>query len=171
MSNFEKITCCKKFLLNNGFKTILSSNNQLLHKLTNKHDIFFMRQKYFKYFLMNIDANYNKVFRNPDESFIKFENGIITSIYILEKKEQNSKGSYENIIWTGPSIKREYEIVFDGINIYYGFCLNDYFKNKIKNNKNKWAILPTILNESNIPIFFPSDVSYYKNLLDWVQDN
>ena len=72
-----------------------------------------------------------ELFRCPDEAYIiEYYNGK-KIIKILEKKEQNIEGSIETKLWSGPSLKREYELVLgNNFIIEYGFCVNDFF-NKI----------------------------------------
>jgi len=81
---------------------------------------------------MYIQNIYNiELFRCPDEAFIiEYKTGK-NVIKILEKKEQNVEGSVETKLWSGPSLKREYELVLgNNFEVYYGFCVNKFLKKK-----------------------------------------
>ena len=55
---------------------------------------------------------------------------MISLIKILEKKEQNVEGSVETKLWSGPSLKREYELVLgNDFKVHYGFCVSEFLKN------------------------------------------
>ncbi len=53
---------------------------------------------------------------------------------------QKVEGSVDAKLWSGPSLKEEYQIIFDEhktvkFKIDYYFCLNNYFYDKFKNDK------------------------------------
>ena len=52
------------------------------------------------------------MFRCPDEAYIIEYTSGRKIIKILEKKEQKVEGSVETKLWSGPSLKREYELVY-----------------------------------------------------------
>ena len=90
-----------------------------------------MKNKY------NID-----LFRCPDEAFIIEYNSGKKVIYILEKKEQNVEGSVETKLWSGPSLKREYELVLgEDFEVFYGFCVSKFLQNKLMSKNPKYTIL------------------------------
>lgn len=94
-----------------------------------KKKIIFVLQNGFKTYMKhkyNID-----IFRCPDEAYI-IETRYKTIIKILEKKRQNVEGSVETKLWSGPSLKREYELVLgDKFEVHYGFCVSDFLKKKL----------------------------------------
>jgi hypothetical protein len=126
----------------------------------------YMKKKY------NID-----LFRCPDEAYIiEFHNNGNGNdfqkkniIKILEKKEQRVDGSVETKLWSGPSLKREYELVLgEGFEVFYGFCVNGFLKNKLVSFEKKYTILKTILNENNIEVLFGDDENYFETLDRWI---
>ena len=120
----------------------------------------YCKQKY------NID-----LFRCPDEAYIiEYTNGVKV-IKILEKKEQNVEGSVETKLWSGPSLKREYELVLGTeFVVFYGFCVSGFLKNKLISTEKKYTILNTIFNENNIEVLFGDDENYFETLDKWVNN-
>jgi hypothetical protein len=86
---------------------------------------------------MYMKTKYNiELFRCPDEAYIIEYNTGKKVIKILEKKEQNVEGSVETKLWSGPSLKREYELVLgNDFEVHYGFCVSDFLKKKLISNK------------------------------------
>ena len=126
------------FVLQNGLKT-------------------YIKKKY------NID-----LFRCPDEAYIIEYNTGKKIIKILEKKEQNVEGSVETKLWSGPSLKREYELVLgDEFEVHYGFCVSQFLKDKLISNQKKYVILNTIFKESNITVLFGDDENYFETFDNW----
>jgi predicted small secreted protein len=111
------------------------------------------------------------LFRCPDEAYIiEYTNGVKV-IKILEKKEQNVEGSVETKLWSGPSLKREYELVLgNGFTVVYGFCVSKFLKDKIIVSDKKFTILNTIFNENNIEVLFGDDENYFETLDKWVNN-
>jgi hypothetical protein len=118
----------------------------------------YMKKKY------NID-----LFRCPDEAYIiEYATGRI-EIKILEKKEQRVEGSVETKLWSGPSLKREYELVLgSNFKVDYSFCLSEFLKNKLVSNEKKYTVLKTIFEENNITVLFGDDENYFETLDTWV---
>jgi len=109
------------------------------------------------------------LFRHPDEAYIiEYNTGRIV-IKILEKKEQRVEGSIETKLWSGPSLKREYEL-FLGSNfeVYYGFCVSAFLKTKITSTSKKYTTLQQIFRESNIICLFGDDNNYFETLDNWL---
>ena len=78
-------------------------------------------------------------------------------------------GSVETKLWSGPSLKREYEIVLEKeFEVHYAFCVNEFLKKKLISNEKKYTVLNTILNENNIFIMFGDDENYFEKLDKWV---
>jgi len=173
---FENKTDNRTRLLNNGFikksfiKNPKKENNYYLLKTFEDKTIIFVLQNGLKMYMKN---KYNiDVFRCPDEAYIiEYDTGKKV-IKILEKKEQNVNGSVETKLWSGPSLKREYELVFgNNIEIQYCFCVNDFLKKKITSNEKKYTILNTIFNESNIFVLFGDDDNYFEKFDEWFNNS
>ena len=112
-----------------------------------------------------------ELFRCPDEAYIIEYNKGKKVIKILEKKEQNVSGSVETKLWSGPSLKREYELVLgDNFKVSYGFCVSSFLKNKIESQEKKYKVLLQILNESNIQVLYGDDENYFIKLDDWINN-
>jgi hypothetical protein len=165
---FEDKTNNQTRLLNDGY---------ILHPFTKKacylsktfedKTIIFALQNGLKYYLKykyNID-----LFRCPDEAYLIEYNTGKKVIKILEKKEQNVEGSIEMKLWSGPSMKREYEFVLGkDFEVYYGFCVSQFLKIKLTSKDKKYCVLNAILNEYNIVVLFGDDDDYFKTLDNWI---
>lgn len=162
--NFEERTNFQHKLLEMGFHKYYLRNTYYLSKRFENKKITlqggfkkYMKQKY------NID-----VFRYPDEAYIINYNTGKTVIKILEKKNQNTEGSCETKLWASPSLKREYELKLgDKFEIHYGLCVNDYLKQKMTSNTEKYVILNKILGEHNVDVLFGDDDDYFDKLCTW----
>ena len=168
---FEEKTNNEKRLLENEFIYNKLANTQKKHNYLSKtfedKTIIFLLQSNLKKYMK---TEYNiQLFRCPDEAYIiKYNNGK-TVIKILEKKEQYVEGSVETKLWSGPSLKREYELVLgEDFQVCYGFCLNNFLKMKLLSSKKKYTILKSILNENNIKVLFGDDENYFETLDTWV---
>lgn len=170
---FEEKTSNRERLLEMGFiENVTQKYNQrfvYLHKIMEEYSIVFVEQwdlqKYIKH-------NYNiDLFRNPDEAYIIEYNDGRKVIKILEKKTQNVEGSAETKLWSGPSLKREYEIVLEEFEVEYCFCVSEFLQKKILSNEKKYVILNTILQESNIQVLFGDDENYFDILDKWITNN
>ena len=112
-----------------------------------------------------------ELFRCPDEAYIiEYHNQDKRVIKILEKKEQNVEGSVETKLWSGPSLKREYEILLTNFTVYYGFCISDFLKQKMISKEPKYTILNQILKESGIEVLFGDDDNYFETLDTWINN-
>lgn len=129
---FESISSNEDYLLKEGYIRTKMNNNKTGYYLSKKYEdkeVIYLFQSGLKYYMLK---NFNiDLFRNPDEAYIiKTNNGKIY-IKILEKKEQNVEGSVETKLWSGPSLKREYEIVIgDNFIISYAYSLSDFLSKK-----------------------------------------
>ena len=121
-------------------------------------------------------ANYAKdkygigdIYRCPDEAYIiEYASGKKV-IKILEKKMQNVDGSVETKLLAGPSLKREYELMFGpDFEIQYGLCVSEFLQKKITSETKKYNNLQQILAENNIPILFGNDANYFETLELWI---
>ena len=137
-----------------------------LSKTFEDKTIVFVLQNGLKMYMKN---KYNiDMFRCPDEAYIiEYTNGRKV-IKILEKKEQNVEGSVETKLWSGPSLKREYELVLGpGFEVFYGFCISEFLKQKLISNEKKYTTLNTIFNENNIVVLFGDDENYFETFDTW----
>lgn len=107
--------------------------------------------------------------RNPDEVYIiKTNDNCI--IKILEKKEQHCNGSVETKLWSGPSLKREYEIILGNKFIVdYAYCINNFLSEKFNSDNLKYNVLKQILKENNITILHADNKNYYEQLEHWIK--
>jgi hypothetical protein len=170
---FEEKTNNEQRLLEIGYTKQTSTGKKYgyyLSKTFEDKKIVFVLQNGLKVYMKN---TYNiDLFRCPDEAYIIEYNTGRKVIKILEKKQQNGDGSVETKIWSGPSLKREYELVLgNGFEVHYGFCVSDFLKNKITSVKQKYIILNTILLESNISVLFGDDDNYFKTFDEWLNNS
>lgn len=173
---FEEKTNNKQRLLENGYslesftkKPKKTYDYYLLKKFENK-TIVFVLQNGFKNYMKN---KYNiDLFRCPDEAYIiEYMDGRKV-IKILEKKEQNVDGSVETKLWSGPSLKREYELVLgEDFEVFYGFCVSDFLKRKLISDEKKYKILNIIFNENNINVLFGDDDNYFETFDEWFNNS
>lgn len=173
---FEEKTNNKQRLLENGYslesftkKPKKTYDYYLLKKFEDK-TIVFVLQNGFKNYMKN---KYNiDLFRFPDEAYIIEYNNGRKVIKIVEKKEQNVEGSVEIKLWSCPSLKREYELLLGlDFEVFYGLCVNDFLKNKLISNNNKYKILNMILDENNIITLFGDDENYFQILDAWINNS
>lgn len=144
--------------------------NYYLSKTFEDKTIIFVLQNGLKIYMTN---KYNiELFRYPDEAYIIEYNTGKKVIKILEKKEQNVEGSVETKLWSGPSLKREYELVLgNDFEVHYGFCVSEFLKKKLISNEKKYTILNTIFNESNITVLFGDDDNYFETFDKWFNNS
>ena len=82
---------------------------------------------------------------------------------------QNVEGSVETKLFAGPSLKREYELMFGPeFEIQYGFCVSEFLQKKITSGTKKYNNLQKILEENNIPILFGNNTNYFETLDSWI---
>jgi hypothetical protein len=164
--NFENSTNITELLISNGYKSKTFNNKCFFYKkeLVDKTIVFVSQTNFKKY--MKIKYNL-PVIRNPDEAcIIEYKNGK-KILKILEKKCQNVNGSVETKLWSGPSLKREYEIIYPNFEIDYSYCVNNFLENKICCSDIKWIIFNKILLENNINIFYKNDDNYKEQIYNW----
>ena len=172
---FEEKTNNQLRLLENGyiinnFKKTSKKSFDYLSKTYEDKTIIFILQHGLKIYMKN---KYNiDLFRCPDEAFIiEYKSGRKV-IYILEKKEQHDDGSVETKLWSGPSLKREYELVLgEDFEVFYGLCVSNFLKTKLISKNQKYIILNTILNENNISVLFGDDENYFETFDIWINNS
>ena len=172
---FEEKTNNQERLLDNGyiknsFANVKKTNGYYLSKSIQDKTIAFVSQNGLK---MYMKEKYNKeIFRCPDEAYIIKYNIGKSVIKILEKKEQRVEGSVETKLWSGPSLKREYELVLGPeFEVHYAFCVSDFLKKKMISNEPKYIILNTIFNENNIAVLFGDDENYFEMFDNWFNNS
>lgn len=169
---FEEKTNNQQRLLEMGYiknsftKKPQKAYDYYLSKIFEDKIIVFVLQNGLKIYIKN---KYNiDLFRCPDEAYIIEYTSGRKVIKILEKKEQNVEGSVETKLWSGPSLKREYELVLGAeFEVFYGFCISEFLKNKLISNEKKYTILNTIFNETNIAVLFGDDKNYFETFDTW----
>ena len=158
------------YVKNSYAKKQKKANDYYLSKTFEDKNVVFVLQNGLKtYMKYKYDID---MFRCPDEAYsIEYASGRKV-IKILEKKEQNVEGSVETKLWSGPSLKREYELVLDGkFEVYYGFCVSEFLKKKLISNDNKYIILNTIFQENNIEVLFGDDDNYFETIDTWFNNS
>ena len=184
---FEAKTCTLPRLVKQGYSFVYFSKpksvpepalvpelirpTMLKHGYLSQNNTSFVTQTGLKKYLKHVFA-IEDLFRCPDEAFIRhaLTPGAPTVVKILEKKEQRVEGSVETKLWSGPSLKREYELLLGPqFKVEYAFCVNGYLKDKLHSGKRKYEILGTILKEHNIQVLYGDDPDYFATLDDWVQ--
>ena len=138
---FEEKTNNQQRLLEMGYiqnSFTKKTYDYYLSKTFEDKTIVFVLQNGLKMYMKN---KYNiDLFRCPDEAYIIEYTSGRKVIKILEKKEQNVEGSVETKLWSGPALKREYELVlgaeFEVFNIVYFFLfeISFFFKNSLTQN-------------------------------------
>lgn len=172
---FEEKTNNQSRLIENGyiinnFKKTPKKSYDYLSKTYEDKTVIFVLQHGLKIYMKN---KYNiDLFRCPDEAFIiEYKSGRKV-IYILEKKEQHVDGSVETKLWSGPSLKREYELVLgEEFEVFYGLCVSKFLQNKLISKNQKYIILNTILNENNISVLFGDDENYFETFDIWINNS
>jgi hypothetical protein len=173
---FEEHTNNESRLLVEGYtKQSISSNPKkpsdwCLSKTFQDKTITFVQQSGLKQFLKH---KYNiEVCRCPDEAYIIEYNTGRRVIKILEKKEQNVEGSVIDKLLSGPSFKREYELVLgSGFEIHYAFCVSSFLKTKLTSGTPKFKAWNTIFHEHDIVCLFGDDDNYFETLDSWINNS
>jgi len=171
---FENLTLNEKRLIDEkGFIVVVMNKTKYgyyLYKKDDEKELIYLSQNGLKVYAnkeLNID-----LFRSPNEAYIIKpikDNSKKTIIKILEKKEQSVEGSVETKLWSGPSLKREYEIVFgEDYIIEYAYTLSKFLEDKVKSTDRKYVIFNQIMAETNISIFYGENKDYYEKLDEWI---
>ena len=173
---FEEKTNNRQRLIDMGYtrnnftknqKTKKPKKYEYLSKTFEDKTVVFVLQNGLKTYMKH---KYNiEVFRCPDEAYIIEYISGKKIIKILEKKEQRVYGSVETKLWSGPSLKREYELVLgNNFTVFYGFCVSDFLKKRIISTEKKYMILNTIFTENDITVLFGDDVDYFETFDMWL---
>ena len=126
---FEQTTALDTALIDAGYQISghsVYSSNQKIGLSVQKHD-------FYKYFLEPKHINYTKYNSKkwlPDECFVNLQNN---TVYIIEKKFQNSSGSVDEKLPNCDFKKKEYEKLCLPLKfkVEYLYVFNDWFKQKV----------------------------------------
>jgi hypothetical protein len=173
---FEEHTNNESRLLAQGYiaQSISShpkkTSERYLSKTFDNKTITFVQQSGLKHFMKR---SYNiEACRCPDEAYIIEYNTGRRVIKILEKKEQNVEGSVIDKLLSGPSFKREYELVLgSGFEVHYAFCVSSFLKTKLTSGTTKFKAWNTIFHEHNIECLFGDDDTYFETLDSWLNNS
>lgn len=147
--------------LNFEDKTDLSTHYKIKNDkiiLNNVEFINLSKSKFHKYFKKNDYANGCKI---PDECYLNFKT---KTIYIIEKKNQNCKGSVCEKIQTPHFKLWYYNKYFKDYKFVYIYCLSNWFKVNCK-------IEIEYLKELKIPIFYGDDNDYKEKIIKFITTN
>ena len=97
--------------------------------------------------------------KEPDEAYVDNSK---KSVYIIEKKFQQTPGSVDEKLQTGPFKKRHYGKLFPNYHIHYIYCLADWFK------REEYESVLEYLDESDIPIFWGNELNYKQKIIDFI---
>lgn len=100
--------------------------------------------------------------KEPDEAYIDNEK---KSVFIIEKKFQQTSGSVDEKIQTGHFKKIHYEELFPNFKIYYIYCLSDWFK------KEEYKSTINYLKINGIPIFWGSSETCKEDMIQFMHNS
>lgn len=180
---FENKTSIEDTLIKKGFKRHEIKQGKKSHnpktsyyfesKIDGKTIIYMTKYGlhfYFKHFY-GIDVH-----RQPDEAFLIIDDDFI-HLKILEKKTQRSEGSVDNKILSGGIFQLEYSLILEELNehkellISYALCLDDFFKEKLTSDKNKYKIWNKINSLNRVKIFYGNDEKYFDDVYEWINEH
>lgn len=169
---FEEKTNNEPRLLQAGFvkKGIpgkKGKNAYYLEKVDDGKTIIYMSQAGLDNYFMHFHKK--EVFRNPDEAYLITKNGVST-LKILEKKNQTTSGSVEDKLRLGSYFKNvEYPgMIGEGFRVEYAFCLSNFLKESYIADTVKSKILREDNIKNSIPVFFGEDADYFTKLDAWL---
>ena len=154
---YEKLTDLKseyEIIKNDIYdKTIKFNNSNKIFMSSSQANVFKCMEK-------NIDTSIISAHgcKRPDECFISEEEN---KIFIIEKKFQQCSGSVCEKIQTSDFKKWQYNRVFPDYEIFYIYCLSDWFKT------NTPAEIE-YLKHKNVPVFWGSDTNYKTKIIDFI---
>ncbi len=97
--------------------------------------------------------------KEPDEAYIDIHRKLV---FIIEKKFQQTPGSVDEKIQTGPFKKLHYSKQFPNYKVHYIYCLSDWFK------RDEYNSVIDYLQENNIPVFWGNDSEYKNNIITFM---
>lgn len=167
--SFEDKTSIEQYLEKNGYvKNMFDKENKYgyFYEIINGDTkIIYLKQTGLKKYLTN---NYNITcfYKQPDEAYI-IEQKNNKILKILEKKNQNGKGSVEEKLKTAVYVRDvEYSKNINKVfnKTEYAYCVNQYLYNTINQNKKKYEDMRNYFKENNIQIFNGDDENYFQSL-------
>jgi len=173
---FEELTNNEYYLYKLGAIKIQHEKYYYLYLYGANFDLYMFKQNAFKYYMKeyyNIDTIWH-----PDEAYVIYNKhnplfcdlDKISTIKILEKKNQNVGGSVDQKLWASGYIKKSYQKTFIDTRIEYGLCLGgEFFIKKFRKSSDddKYKQLKEILDEDNIPYLLYDD-NYSVLLNRWI---
>lgn len=127
--SFERDTSLEDALTQAGYNI---KNREVYDKNDNKIGLSIPKNSLYKEFLENKNIDY-KLYNSkkwlPDEAFYNFKTN---TIYIIEKKYQQSSGSVDEKLPNCDFKKKEYQKLFNPLNIQvnYIYIFNNWFKHQ-----------------------------------------
>jgi hypothetical protein len=100
--------------------------------------------------------------KEPDEAYIDPEQ---KTVFIIEKKFQQTSGSVDEKIQTGHFKKMHYEELFPNFKIYYIYCLSDWFK------KDEYKSTLNYLKINGIPVFWGSSETFKEDMIEFIHSS
>jgi hypothetical protein len=153
-TNLEPLFIVLKFEKKTGFKIIKFPDYE--HEFINAN-----KSKLYKYLESIGEKNHELQpaagCKEPDEAYIDLNRKII---FIIEKKFQQTSGSVDEKIQTGPFKKQHYSKQFPNFKINYIYCLSDWFK------RDEYKSVLDYLSENDIPILWGNDENYKNNIIN-----
>ena len=86
-------------------------------------------------------------------------------IFIIEKKFQQTGGSVDEKIQTGPFKQIHYRELFPNFTIYYIYCLSDWFK------KPEYKSALNYLKKHDIPVFWGSSETFKEDMVEFIHSS
>ena len=97
--------------------------------------------------------------KKPDEAYIDLEK---KNIFIIEKKFQQTSGSADEKLQTGYFKQLHYKELFPNFNIYYMYCLSDWFKREDSALK--------YLKDGGIPVFWGNSETCKEKIIEFIHN-
>jgi hypothetical protein len=160
----------KQYYTDKKFKKTPAPSEYYLSKTFEDKTVVFVLQGGLKRYMKQ---QYNiEIGRYPDEAYIIEYNAGRKVLKILEKKEQHVNGSVDTKLLAGPGMKQTYELAVRrsiyNFEVYYGFCVNTFLKNKLQLNNINYKDMKECLKINNIPVLFGDDEDYFETLDKWL---
>ena len=100
--------------------------------------------------------------KQPDEAYIDPEEKIL---FIIEKKFQQTGGSVDEKIQTGPFKQMHYKELFPNYKLHYIYCLSDWFK------KDEYKSTLHYLKTNDIPVFWGSSETFKEDMIEFIHSS
>ncbi len=175
--SFEEKTSIEKYLDNKKYdKICMKQSNKKCYYYKyddkeNKQEIIYFTKSGFKmYFRENFDIC---TYKEPDEGYLIIKDNKY-HLKILEKKNQNVRGSVEEKLKTGNFVKQEYELMLNDNNkkikfdVSFAFCVSKYLQDKLTSNIPKYININKIMKKENIELFYGDNDDYFEKIYNWI---